>query len=207
MLGATAEGSPRVKLNVEKPDAALDAPPALLEELLGSGRVLELPVGAALGHDRDALGFELLPHGLPGPISVVSEELALKGGFQERIKPLAVVALAGDLLQEGEASLRCENQVLPHPMKIALEGSTVAGPGQATQAAVFLTGTDGPADVYRVGVDNEKGGAPSPASSQKAPQSRCMRGARSALRSAKLGLESRRGNSFWMIRLVESHWW
>ncbi len=206
VLGAAAERASGMELRVEEPDAALDAAPALLEPLLCPGRVLELPVGSALGHGVDALGFELLAHGLPGPVGVVAEELALEGGLEERVEPLAVVALAGNLLDEGDAALRREDQVLTHPVEVALQRGAVAGPGQPVQAAVLFPGPDGAADVYGVGVDDEKGGAPSPANSQKAPQSFSMSGVRMARRSAKLGRESLRGNNFRMVGLMESHW-
>jgi len=195
MLLAATEGSTCVELFVEQPDAPLDSATPFVEKFLLLRRVDGLlPVAACRRDNLDAIleqGLALL--GIR-PIAVVRQKAAGERRREERIQPLRVVAVAGNLKNEGDAAPGREDQVLTNPVKPTLQRRAITSTGQAVQA-LLLACTDRAADIDRMGVDDEKGGASSPSRVQKAELSRSIRGVNKARRSAQFGRDKRRGNN------------
>ena len=205
MLLATTKGSICVKLFIEQADAPLDSTAPCLEKLFLLRRVDGLlPVAACRRDDLDALleqGFALL--GIR-PIAVVRQKTTGERRREERIQPLRVVAVARHLKNEGDTASGCEGQVLSNSVKPPLQRGAVAATGQAGEA-FLLAGTDRPADIDRMRVEDGKGGDSSPARVQKAELSRSISGVNNARRSAQFGRDKRRGNNPHITGLLSNH--
>jgi hypothetical protein len=189
---APAPGAAGVELGIEESDPTLDLSAPTPQQFPVSCGVLDLPVRARGCRDRDPLFLELHSLALPRPEGVVTQEMTHEVRLEKCIEPLHVVSVSWDLLDEGDSSARSEDEMLADAVEPALQRGAVAVLGESVEA-FFLARPDRTADVDRMGVDDEKGGAPSPPNSQKAWESFFMSGVSRARRSAQLGRESRRG--------------
>lgn len=193
-----------MELAIEKTDAAFDRTAPLFEKCFFLCRILKFPASLGRGSDRDAFLGKLSAAFVVWPVRVVSEEPALEFSLQESVKALDVVAIARDLKREGDAPTRSEDQVLSNPMEPAFQGCAVTRPGKAGEP-LLLSRPDWPADIDRMGVDDEKGGSSSSSIMQKTEVSFRRSGVRRARRSAQFCLESRRGKSETMTGCLFSH--
>lgn len=133
--------------------------------------------------DADPLGLELGGFFLIGLIGTIAQERTLEGRFQESVEAVDIVPVAGDGELEGNASFGGEDQVFADAVEVCFQRGAVACSGQAAETLAGL-GANELADVDRVGVDDEKGGWPSPPNAQKAWHNCCMSGVSRARRSA-----------------------
>ena len=195
---APAQGSPGMKLTVKETYPSLHLSPPLPEKRLFFRRILHLPVRSRRGGHGDTLFRKLLPLLGPRPVGVVSEEMSPEDRFQQAIQSLTVVTVSRHLKNESDAAARREYEMFPNPVKPAFQGSAVSAPNKSGQT-LLLPGSHRTTDIYGVGVDNEKGGSPSPSSVQNARERCCISGVRIARRSAQFWRERRRGKSDRMV--------
>ena len=200
MSARPAQRPPRMKLMIQQRNSSLHGRPPLLQQPLLGSRILLLPVGAVGRRHRDPLGGELGTSGLVRPVGVVAQQSSAEGGLHQSVKSLDVVTMTGKLQDQGDVSLRGEDQMLAYALIPAFYRGAPAALDQAVQTNL-LPGPDGSANIDGMGVYDEKGGVPSPSREQRAPESRSMRGVSSARRSAQLGRERRRGKSWSMTGL------
>lgn len=78
---------------------------------LCDGRILKVPVGASGGGDVNIVSHQLLAFVIFGPVSVISEEVALKRGFEQSVESLNIMTIARDLDSGRDASLRGKNEM------------------------------------------------------------------------------------------------
>lgn len=163
----SVEGAVCEELQVEQSDASFDGASTGMQPLAEQLGSRAPRIRFLLGVHADAFAAELAILGGVGLVSDVAQERTFERCFEKRVEPLDVVPVAWDLLDEGDASFRREDHVLPHAVEVRLQRSAVADLCQAAEA-VFPLHTHEAADMYGMGVDNEKGGWPSPSKAQKA---------------------------------------
>ena len=163
-----------------------------------------MPIAAGIRRNRNLLLGEL--GALLGfrPISIVSEKMPLKGGLEESIKAVDIMAVTRDLNHKNNAPFGGEDQMLTDAVVPAFQRGAVPFSGESSKP-LFLACSNGTADIHGMGVHDEKGGCPSPSISTKAFERRSISGVRSARRSAQLGRLKRRGNNCVMVGLLSSH--
>ena len=194
MFQRAAKRPARIKLCVEKADASFDTATPSIQEFLFSGRIFNMPIAACVRRDRDFflgklgtfLGFR--------PISIVSEKVSFKISFEKSIKAVDIMAVAGELDYKRNASFGSKNQMLANAVKPAFQRGAVSFSGESAESFLFA-GSNGTADIDGMGINDEKGGCPSPSVSTKDFERRSMSGVRIARRSAQLGRLKRRGNN------------
>jgi hypothetical protein len=190
---AATECAASVELPAEESDPTFHSSAPALQQCLILHTILYRPIGARGCCHRYALTFELRSLLRVRPIGVVPEEMSREGGLQECVQTLNVVPVAGDLLNECDVTTRGEDQMLTGTAEPALQRGAVSNLTEATQA-LLLSLADRSTDIDRMGVDYEKGGLPSPSSSQNTFDSCFISGVRIARRSAQFCRVSRRGN-------------
>lgn len=128
MAAAAAERAASMELSIEGAEAALhrSAPPR--EEGVFFRRVVEVPASPGLCRDENPFLAELGASLVSGPVCVVAEQPSLKVRAQQHIRPLDIVAVAGHLECEGNASSWRQDQVVANPVKPPLQRSAVTGP-------------------------------------------------------------------------------
>lgn len=206
VFAAATKGTCGMKLGVEKSDPSFHAFAVDANEALEFGGIMHCPLRFGSRGDGNAVCFEFLPHVGARPIRIVSDQVTAKLRAQQTVQTLDVVPVAWHMRQERHAASRCKNQMLPHAVIVAIQRGTVAVADQAAHA-LFAARSHGPANIYRMGVDNIKRGRPSPANSQSAWHSCCSKGVSRARRSAKFCRDKRRGKSSRMVGFHSSHWW
>ena len=82
-----------------------------------------------------------------------------------------VVAVAGKLESKGDASLGSKNEMFFNAVKPAFQRGAITRLNKTTQP-FFITFANRTADIYGMGVDDEKGGFFSPPISRKVFESR-----------------------------------
>jgi len=205
MFGTSASCPVGVKLLVEQADQAIQVLAISMDHLGDIRRMHKMGASSSGRRDRDATLFEEGAHFAMGPEGVVRQQVALKRGFQEGVKAIDIVAVSGQLQDEVKQAVRGGDQVFPDSTIAARKCTAVALLRQAAQADFAVSPRpNGPTDVYGMRIDGEKGGWPSPANAQSAPQSRSISGVSKARRSAKFGRESRRGKRDFIVPLVFS---
>ena len=153
-----------------------------------------MPVAARVGRDRNLFLGKLGAFLGLRPVSIVSKEMSLKGCFEQSIKAVDIMAIARNLDPKSNASFGSENQMLADAVKPEFQRGAVPFSGESAESFLFA-GSNGAADIDRMGINDEKGGCPSPSLSTKAFERRSMSGVRIARRSAQLGRLKRRGNN------------
>lgn len=161
MLRRSAKRAPRVELGTEETDASFYGTAPRVKQRLFFGRIPDIPVTSCGGGDGDVFLGQLGTLLCFRPVRVVSEEMTFKGGFEQSVKAVDVMAVSGDLNNTGDATLRGKKQVLTNTVKPALQRGTVAVFSETAEPFLFA-GAYGPANVYGMGVNDEKGGFPSP---------------------------------------------
>ena len=205
VVAAPGEGAVSVELSAECGDIAFDFEAVASDKLGGLWRERRAGVLASRGDDCNAAfaqGSALL---LVGCVRIVGDQQAFEIGFEKSVKPADIVAFAGDLTHVGNQAMRGVNQMFAHAAEPAASAGATADFPEPAQTAVACLGAGSSADVNRVGVDDEKGGWPSPARVHSAPQSFCSSGVSSTRRSAKFCRESWRGKSALMVGCARSH--
>lgn len=205
MLGGTTQRFTSVKLDIKKSDAPFYRASPGVQKLLFFLRIFDVPVAASIGSYRDALFGELGAFLGFGPIGVISKEMPLEGSFEQGIKSVDVMPVAGDLDRKGNPAFWSEDQMFTDSMEPAFQRGTIPCSGKSAEPFLFAC-PNGAADIDGVRIDDEKGGFPSPSISTNAWERRWMSGVRRARRSAQLGRLKRRGNNFLMVGWVPNHW-
>ena len=164
-------------------------------------------VAAGAGNDGYTMLLKCNSLVLLRPVPVVREKAAAKGGLEEGIPPLNVVAIALKLEHESDATVGSEHQMLTKADKPAFQGGTVSFLRHAIESNL-LPLAYWTADIHRMGIYDKKGGSSSsssPAISANAPARRSRSGVRSVLRSAQFCRESLLGKKSHMTWLRSNH--
>jgi len=153
-----------------------------------------MPITARVGCNGDLLLGQSETFLRLGPISIVSQKMSLKGCLQEGIKSVDVMAVARDLDCKINTAFGREDEMLTDTVKPAFQRGAVTCAGKPPKPLLFACSYR-PANIYGMRVNDEKGGLVSPSISTKVFERHCIKGVRSARRSAQLGRLRRRGNN------------
>ena len=125
-----------------------------------------------LGHraDMDAAREKFVAFLGLGCVCVIGVKHAGKRGLQQHVGALNVVPVSGDVKGTGQHSAGPENEMFANAVVVLVKRCAIAMLGQAAQA-LFIARALRAADIDRMGVDDEKGGWPSPANWRKASDS------------------------------------
>lgn len=203
MAVAAVERAPGSKLFIKECDVALDGAAADVQPLAQVFRTRSFGVGFLCRMRANAMRLEFYIHGWVRLIGAVTQERALESRVQQRIQAIDIVLVARHVLHIGHKTLRRNDQVFTHAVEIAVLGCAVPCARQAAEA--FLARRPHQrADVDGMGVDDEKGGWPSPPNAQNACVSRWSSGVSRARRSANFCREGKWGKSARMVALTAS---
>lgn len=205
MLGRPAKRASCVELRTEETDAPFHGTAPRVKQRLLFRRIPDVPVASRVGSHRNVFLGQLSTLLCFRPVRVVSEKMTFEGGFEQSVKTVDVMAVSGDLNHAGNTTLRGKKQMLTNTVKPAFQRGTVAPFSESSQTFLFA-GAYGPANVYGMGVNDEKGGFSSPSRAINAFESFWTSGVRIARRSAQLGRLNRRGNNCFRVGFVSSHW-
>ena len=203
--GATAEGAVAMEVLVEEAELAVEQMAIGVNPGRHLERILEVPAGVGADQDLQPLLGQLLSRGGGGLIGRIPQEESAEGGLEQGIEALDIMAVAGQLEDEGNPAAGGEEDMLADATKPAAQGRTAADGGQPAEAARGVGLARRPADVYGMGIDDEKGGGPPSRAVEKKLERRSNSGWSRARRSAKFWRESRRGKRAVMVGLVASH--
>ena len=199
-----AQRSSRMKLYIKETDAPFYRTAPGIQEFLFFRRIFNVPVAARVSSNSDSFFGKLGAFLGLRPIGIISEKIPLKGSLEQAIKSIDVMTVSSNLKVKGNASLGSENQMLADAMKPAFQRGAVSFSCEPAESFLFAC-PNGAADIDGMGIDDEKGGFPSPSISTKVCESRWMSGVRRTRRSAQFGRLKRRGNNWRMVGLLESH--
>lgn len=161
MPGRPAKRASCVKLGTKETDTPFHGTAPCVKQRLFFGRILNIPVTSCVGGDGDVFLGQPRTLFCFRPVSVVSEKMTFEGGFKQSVKAVDVMTISRDLDNAGDATLRGKKQVLTDTVKPAFQRGTVAPFGETAEAFLFAC-TYGPANVYGMGVNDEKRGFSSP---------------------------------------------
>src|ERR1035437_4440513 len=197
------EGSMRVELLVEQPNAAFDGRAACVQPFDQHGCQRKFGVAFWDGMKPDTLLVQFRAYSGIRLVSAVTDERAFEGGFQQGVDTVDIMPVAGKLNEARDHSPGRDNQVLAYAVEVHFLRGAVACFRQTVQT-LFFAGANRPADGHGVGVDGEKRGWPSPAKLQNAPQSFSIKSVSNARRSANFWRLMRCGKRARMRALFSS---
>ena len=96
--------------------------------------------------------------------------MSFKVGFEQSVETVDVMTISGNLNHTGDTALRSKKQVLTDTVKPAFQRGAVAMLGETAKTFLF-TSSYGPANVYGMGINDEKGGFSSPSMATNALES------------------------------------
>ena len=122
------------------------------------------------GADANALGQQFIAFAGFGSVGVVSIEHSDECRLEECVGAVNVVPVSGKMNDTGEHSTGREDEMFTNAVEVLVERSAIAVLRQTVQA-LFVSGALRTADIDRMGIDDEKGGWPSPDNWRNASES------------------------------------